>query len=666
MQDADKTRKKLVAELEGLRQRVRDLERERMGGDGRSKAVLQTDRDNSESLAVVQRDLITALNAVTDLDEALELCLDAALRISGMEAGGVYLLNDDSTLTLAVHKGISDEFVRKVSWFSGKSEQSRLIRASNPLYCCADDPEISLEMKQAYLSEGLRATAAIPILHDNGTIASINLGSMSIDKITHGVRYGLEAIAGQMGTHIARMKAEEALRQSESRYRALFHQCPDPIALVKPDGTLMDVNESLCRHSGYSRDEALAMNVTQWWADAQDRLQWQEEMALKGSVRDYSAKFRNKDGEIGDCLITSTIMRTEDESEYYLSVVRDVTERNRAERALQESETKYRQLVELSPDPVVVVQDGVFSIVNRAFRGLFGYSAQDVDNGLSFSELVQEHDKEAIRRRVEDRIAGKPLSRTYLIDLLARDGSLIPCETSGTRIQHHGRPADLVIIRDITERKSAEERLRESVKEKEVLLREIHHRVKNNLAVISSLLRLHSRNAKDRFHREMFLDAQDRILSMALAHEKLCEAKNLSRINMKDYVASLVDHLNIKVGGISKRIDLKKDVDALHLDLNKAVPLGFLINELVSNSLKHAFPDRERGSVTIALGRSGQDELQLTVLDDGIGIPETVELGASRFSGLSLVTLFTKQLDGRLELVRHGGTEFRIRFSVDS
>jgi PAS domain S-box-containing protein len=145
-----------------------------------------------------------------------------------------------------------------------------------------------------------------------------------------------------------------------------------------------------------------------------------------------------------------------------VTAMTDLTEQRRAERSLRESEEKYRSLLELSPDPVVILQDGVYKLVNRAFTEVFGYTREDVDAGFSFFQLVQEKDEPAVRRRYEDRLAGKELPKTFLIDLIARDGHLVPCETSATRIQYESKPADLVVIRDISERRRAEDALRES------------------------------------------------------------------------------------------------------------------------------------------------------------------------------------------------------------
>ncbi len=203
----------------------------------------------------------------------------------------------------------------------------------------------------------------------------------------------------------------------------------------------------------------------------------------------------------------------------------------------------------------------------------------------------------------------------------------------------------------------------ESLEEKSVLLREIHHRVKNNLAVVSSLLSLQSRHAKDEHHREMFVDSRDRIRSIALAHEKLYQSESMAKISSRDYLQSLVSHLFASVGQLGSHIRLRQEIAEVELDLETAVTLGFVVNELVTNCLKHAFPDGRTGCVTVALERLGESFLELRVADDGIGLPESINLEGSPSLGLNLLSIFSRQIKGHLEVHRNGGTDIRVRFS---
>ncbi len=205
-------------------------------------------------------------------------------------------------------------------------------------------------------------------------------------------------------------------------------------------------------------------------------------------------------------------------------------------------------------------------------------------------------------------------------------------------------------------------RLEESVKEKEVLLKEIHHRVKNNMQVISSLLNLQSAYIKDETLREMFEEAQNRIRSMSLIHEKLYQSKELAHINFKEYIKALTTDLVRSFGANRGKIAIVINVEDISLDIDTAIPCGLIINELVSNSLKHGFPDGRKGEIVVALGRV-EGGIELRVADNGVGIPEGVEIKKTRSLGLRLVTILAEdQLQGGIELERDGGTDFRITF----
>ncbi len=215
----------------------------------------------------------------------------------------------------------------------------------------------------------------------------------------------------------------------------------------------------------------------------------------------------------------------------------------------------------------------------------------------------------------------------------------------------------VVVMRDVTDRKRSET-IRQSLREKEILLQEIHHRVKNNIQVISSLLKLQSYYIKDEKYKEMLRESQARIKSMGLIHEKLYQSENLAEIDFREYITDLVKTLFQSYGAHDVTFKVEGTVS---LGIDAAIPCGLLINELVSNSLKHAFPDRS-GEILIIL-RSVNETVELAVSDNGIGIPEDVDFRASESLGLHLVTMLAEhQLDGEIVLDRTDGTAFHITF----
>lgn len=214
---------------------------------------------------------------------------------------------------------------------------------------------------------------------------------------------------------------------------------------------------------------------------------------------------------------------------------------------------------------------------------------------------------------------------------------------------------------EIAERKKIEEQLRSSLEEKEVLLREIYHRVKNNMQIISSLLRLQARTIADKELLGIFEAAHNRIKTMAFVHEGLYRSKDLAKIDFSDYVKRLTTHLFSVYSSSKKKIDLILDVEEIFLDVNTAIPCGLIINELVTNSLKHAFPETDGGEVCVKM-KKNLGQFTLTVKDSGIGFPKTIDFRMADTLGMQLVTDTVKQLGGSIRLERRGGTGFTIEF----
>jgi two-component sensor histidine kinase len=221
----------------------------------------------------------------------------------------------------------------------------------------------------------------------------------------------------------------------------------------------------------------------------------------------------------------------------------------------------------------------------------------------------------------------------------------------------------ITMAMDVTERKRAEEHLKASLKEKEVLLKEIHHRVKNNMQIISSLLNLQLRYIRNNETKELFRESQKRIKSMALIHEMLYRSQNLARIDFGKYTRTLSAEILQTCSSDHNRLKVVTNINKIEFDIKTAIPCGLIIHELISNSLKHGFPEGRAGTIRIDLDRNSKGALTLIVSDDGIGFPMGLDLDRTGSLGLSLVMILTKQLRGSIERLETAGTAFRITFS---
>jgi two-component sensor histidine kinase len=212
--------------------------------------------------------------------------------------------------------------------------------------------------------------------------------------------------------------------------------------------------------------------------------------------------------------------------------------------------------------------------------------------------------------------------------------------------------------------------LSRSLEEKEILLKEIHHRVKNNLQVISSLLYLQSRNIQDEAIKSIFGESQMRVRSLALVHEKLYQSSDFSRIDLSDYIKNLLSHIRSSYKTTSEFIEIILELDQVYLSVDKAVPLGLILNELLSNAFKYAFPENtkdnsDRKFILIKLETINENKLLLLVSDNGIGVPDDFDINKSNSLGLKIVTSLVTQIDGELKIKHKNDTEFSLIFSIN-
>lgn len=223
------------------------------------------------------------------------------------------------------------------------------------------------------------------------------------------------------------------------------------------------------------------------------------------------------------------------------------------------------------------------------------------------------------------------------------------------------RLANDQLTQEVAERRQAEEALKIALQEKVILLKEIHHRVKNNLAVVSSILGLQSRQVQDKTTLEVFKECRNRVKAMAKIHTNLYQSDDFSRVDFGSYIGDLTNDLFLAYRVNPEAVTLTKHIDSLALDINNAIPLGLLLNELLSNTLKYAFPEGREGLIRIAL-RNENDYIRLTVADDGIGFPEDIDFTNTKSLGLQLVMALVQQLKGTINLKREQGTEFTVKF----
>jgi PAS domain S-box-containing protein len=462
-----------------------------------------------------------------------------------------------------------------------------------------------------------------------------------------------------------RKRAEEALRESEDWLRSVFLVAPVGIGVVR-DRLLLTVNSRLCEMTGYTREELEGRNALMLYPDQQEFERVGRDKYRQISEKGTGAietRWRKKDGTLIDILLASTPMHPPDLSKGVTFTALDITERKRAEEKLRQSEAKFSSAFLTSPDSVNInrLEDGLFLDVNEGFCTITGYQPEEVI-GRTSQELgiwLNREDRERLVREINRCGCVSDLEAEFR----RKDGSVLTGQMSARVIEIEGEPCIVNIVRDITEKRRVEELMRASLEEKTVLLQEIHHRVKNNLQIISSLLELQSGLIIDENFRRYVLDSQNRIMAMALVHEKLFHSECFASINFGDYIDDLAHSLFAGYVKDSELIGILVDAGDFSLGIDEAIPCGLIVNELVSNSLKHAFPDGRSGEIKVLCHAGADGLITLKVSDTGIGLPPGLDFGTAETLGLQLVTMLVKQLRGTVGMNSgQSGTVFDITF----
>ncbi|MGC9516222.1 MAG: sensor histidine kinase [Methanomicrobiales archaeon] len=331
-----------------------------------------------------------------------------------------------------------------------------------------------------------------------------------------------------------------------------------------------------------------------------------------------------------------------------------------AVKKIKRLEQFYENIIE-SINEGIFVTDNNDKVVyyNDSFKKITGMDKFDVMGTDILEEIPKENVEGFLKHYLEAKDTLKPVYYES-IPLMTPDskkfftGWIIP------QVNGEFKGALCTIIDD-TERKNASDLIENSLKEKEMLLGEIHHRVKNNLQIISSLLNLQSMHIKDPQDKDLFTESQNRVKSMAIIHEKLYQSQNFTKINLKDYTNSLVKDIMGTYMIDPDQIKIDINAENIELNLETAIPSGLIINELITNSIKHAFPDGQEGKIDVYFEKKDNKYI-LKIADNGVGFPPNLDLENAQTLGLELVNNLIKQLDGSIELVTNHGTSFKITF----
>ncbi len=444
-------------------------------------------------------------------------------------------------------------------------------------------------------------------------------------------------------------------------FERFIESVPDAMVIVDDAGHIALINTQVEVLFNYTREELIGKPIEVLLPERfrAKHLDHRSGFIADPRVRPMGADLelfaRRKDGSEFPVEISLSPMESP-EGVLVTAAIRDATERKKAEQ-------KFRGLLESAPDAMVIVDStGHIVIVNSEAERLFGYARDDL-LGEPVEILLPERFgeiHEAHRGAYLEDPRVRPMGAGLELFARRQDGSEVPVEISLSPMESETGRLVTATIRDISERKLADVRLRESLREKEVLLKEIHHRVKNNLQVIASLLGLQSGALANEASKEAFEESRNRVKSMALVHETLYQSPGLSTIDFDAYIRRLAKDLFRSFGVDEDRIRLHVDIGPIPLDVDSAIHAGLLVNELLSNALKHAFPGDLGGEIFVGLKEKDANTITLTVADTGTGFMGAFDPKTTPTLGLHLVNTLVSQLSGVMTMAQDGGTRYTI------
>ena len=463
---------------------------------------------------------------------------------------------------------------------------------------------------------------------------------------------------------IERTKAEKELGQAQQYARSIIDSSLDMIVATNIDFNINEFNSAAEATFGYTREEVMGQPLSMLFSDEQETTKVVGRITEDGSLANEIIN-RKKDGTFFISFLSASLIKNESgETMGAMGVSRDITSLKKAEEELRLSEERHRAIYDQAYIGISrIAKMGRFLLVNERLCDMLGYDADELYKKTFYELGVQEEVEESLvdwDQLLSGKIKNFSREQTYV----RKDGELLSANVTVSLVRDSNDSPNyfVAVFEDITERKEHERQLEESIKEKEVLLKEVHHRVKNNMQVISSILNLQSSYIDDETALSILRESQDRIKSMSFVHESLYQSNTLSEVNFSEYIRNIAGNLFHSYGRPEGGISMQYELEEVFLNLDTSIPCGLIINEVVSNCLKYAFAGKEKGVIRIEFSKLSDGKLKLIIGDDGIGLPSNFDIENAETLGLQLVTTLVTQVSGELDIKTNKGTQFSIVF----
>jgi PAS domain S-box-containing protein len=700
------TRMTLIRNADGVPVAIQGITRD-ISERKRAEEARALERQRMESLI--------SLNQMRDIADStlISVIVEDAIRLTGSTIGYLATVNnDESVMTMqywsrsahascqVIEKPIEYAIEKAGLWGEAVRQRIPVITndyaAANPLKKGTPSGHVPLERHMN-----------IPVFEGDHIVAVAGVGNKRSDYNEGDIRQ-LQLLMQGWWQIVIRKRSEEMILESRQLFMDIINFLPDPTYVIDRDGRVIAWNRALEQLSGVKSQEIIGKGDYEYsiWQCGKRRpvlidlvldpdkdsarmdytdILWEGRTVIAQKVISVAGSGK----KIPLSLVASPLIDAKGKTNGAIESMRDIShikdveaelarfnanlekiirvrtqalqdeivQRKYAEREVLETLEYTRSVIEANPDLMVVLDhEGMVLEVNAAAESLTGVPREKLI-GTSYTRHLADN---ATPPDLPARLLGKGTIQ-YTLELRHTDGHITPLSVNTTLFRGKDATDTRIILaaHDITRQKADEEAIRASLNEKVLLLREIHHRVNNNLQIIISLTKLQIRSIDDPVMKQVLGETQNRVRAMSLVHEKLYQSENLSSINLQEYTRYLANQLFTFYGIERERVRLEIAIDKIPLDIDTAIPLGLILNELISNALKHAFFGGRSGTLSIS-SRTGGDLLTLVVGDDGPGIPPDFDWKTSESLGLRLVSSLIDQLDGTIERGAGAGTIFII------
>jgi len=526
---------------------------------------------------------------------------------------------------------------------------------------CEDDITRVELLWNKMLKEGIPQQFESRMIHKSGKTVWLHQNNVIV-KDDEGV---VIAVEGSFSDITERKKGEEKLKESEVKFRSMTEQINEMIFLTDKKGKITYTSPASSKIFGYTPQEMegqLFMRYLKKTEIPKAMKQFLKTLSSGNPAVNMELLMKHKNGKIFHGELSGRLFK-DNKLEGTIGVIRDITERKLAE----EENLKLLTAVTQSPSIIAITDlHGNLEYVNPKFTELTGYSFEEA-KGENVTILRSYEQSNEIYEELWQEISsgnewrGEFYNKKKNGELFWESASVSPI------IDKKGKTINYIkIAEDITERKKNEDQIKKDLKIKTALIQEIYHRTKNNMAVISAMISIQSRHTENDYVKSTFREINNKIQAMSLVHQKLYEVKDLSNISLNDYIDDLTKLIKASYGIISKKINFKLDMQELKISIDSAIPLGLIINELVSNIFKHAFPNRQEGEILIRLFSDKDKYINLELSDNGIGFPQNFDPRKDGSMGLtSVYSIVEHQLKGEVSVRSENGLKWHLKINSD-